>query len=327
MSEQASSSAAPVESAPTEESTSIVEESQQESIEGQAAAPQNAEKLKEVVQDAIEKGATKEEVKSLVKKFQLKVNGKTIEREVNLEDEDYLKNQLQLAEAARQKMQESAEIKKLMQQEFLRLQNDPWSVLAELGYDPDELAKARLEETLKQRSKSPEQIEKEKYLKELEEARKEAQRLKEEKEQLEFQKLQEQAAVQIEQEIISALDGHKTLPHSKHVVKRIADSMLWAMDNGFEEVTAEDVIPMVENELRDELNRFMEDMPDELLEKFISNKTFDRMKKKKSAAAKMPQQVPSLNAIKPTTNEVKAKKEEPPKRLPAKNFFKELGKR
>ena len=213
-----------------------------------------------------------------------------------------------------------------MQQEFLRLQQNPWEVLQELGYDPDEMSRARLEETVKQRSKPQEQIEKEKYQKELEEARAEAKKLKEEKENLEFSKLQEQAAVQIEQEIMSALDGHKSLPHSKHVVKRIADSMLWAMDNGFEDVTADDVIPLVENELRDELNRFMDDMPDELLERFISNQTFDRMKKKKSSANKIqPKAVPSINNIKPTTNEIKVKKEEPAKRIDNRNFFKKLG--
>lgn len=325
MSEENGGSA-PVEASSQEESTPVVDQSQQESAQESSAAPQSAEELKEVVQDAIENGASEKEVKKMIKEFKLKIDGKEVTRTVDLADEDFLRNQLQLAEVSKKRMQESAEIKKMFQQEFLRLQQNPWEVLQELGYDPDEMAHARLEQTVKQRSKPPEQVEKEKYLKELEDARAEAKKLKEEKEQLEFSKLQEQAAVQIESEIMSALDGHKTLPHSKHVVKRIADSMLWAMDNGFEDVSAEDVIPLVENELRDELNRFMDDMPDELLERFISNQTFERMKKKKGAAPKpQPKAVPSLNNIKPTTNEVKMKKEEPPKKIDARNFFKRLG--
>jgi hypothetical protein len=323
MSEENGGSA-PVEASSQEESTPVVEESQQEIA---APAAEVAEDLKDAVEEAIENGASKEEVKSIIKEYQLKVNGKVKNVKVDLSDDNYIKSQLQLAEAARERMQESAEIKKLMQQEFLRLQQNPWEVLQELGYDPDEMSRARLEETVKQRSKPQEQIEKEKYQKELEEARAEAKKLKEEKENLEFNKLQEQAAVQIEQEIISALDGHKSLPHSKHVVKRIADSMLWAMDNGFEDVTADDVIPLVENELREELNRFMDDMPDELLERFISNQTFDRMKKKKSSANKIqPKAVPSLSSIKPTANEIKVKKEEPPKRIDSRSFFKNLAK-
>jgi hypothetical protein len=71
----------------------------------------------------------------------------------------------------------------------------------------------------------------------------------------------------------------------------------------------------------------MDDMPDELLERFISNQTFDRMKKKKSSANKIqPKAVPSLSSIKPTANEIKVKKEEPPKRIDSRSFFKNLAK-
>ena len=114
MSEENGGSA-PVEASFQEESTPVVEESQQE-----LAAPvaEIAEDLKDAVEEAIESGASKEEVKSIIKEYQLKVNGKVKNVKVDLSDDNYIKSQLQLAEAARKRMQESAEIKKLMQQEF-----------------------------------------------------------------------------------------------------------------------------------------------------------------------------------------------------------------
>jgi hypothetical protein len=171
--------------------------------------------------------------------------------------------------------------------------------------------------------KSPEQVAQEKIQKELQEAREEARKLKEEKEGLEMSKLQEQAAVQLEEEIMGALDGHKTLPKSQYVVKRIADSMLWAMNNGFGDVSADDVVPLVEKEMRDELNRFMDEMPEDLMEKYIGQRNIDRMRKSRVAKAKAA--VPSVNDIKPTNKGLQAeKKEAPAQKIPARNFFKSL---
>lgn len=307
-------SSVPVESAPQESSQEVA-------AEGLGESSPEAQ-----IQAAAESGEISQaEANKLIKQFKLKVNGKEMVKEVDLSDEEYLKNQFQLAEAARKSMQESAELKKLYQKEVEKLKNNPWEILQELGLDPDELAESRLRSRVEEMKKSPEQVEREKIQRELELAREEARKLKEEKEQIEMSKLQAEAAEQLETEIMGALSAHKSLPQSQYVVKRIADSMLWAMNNGFEDVTAEDVVPLVEKEMRDELNKFMDEMPEDLMEKYIGQRNIDRLRKKRIAQSKA---APSAADIKPTTAAVKkelSSKQEPPKKIPAKDFFKNLG--
>lgn len=311
-------------SAPAESIESAPTESSEQSEQSQAQSPESIEAAAEQLQEAVENGElSKKEAQSLMKKFQLKVDGKTVEREIDLGDEDYIRQMLQLAEVSKSRMSETANIKKAFQSEMGRLKQDPWSVMKDLGLDPDELAEMRIQQRIEEMKKSPEQVAQEKIQKELQEAREEARKLKEEKENLEMSKLQEQAAVQLEEEIMGALDGHKTLPKSQYVVKRIADSMLWAMNNGFGDVSADDVVPLVEKEMRDELNRFMDEMPEDLMEKYIGQRNIDRMRKSRVAKAKAA--VPSVNDIKPTNKSLQAeKKEAPAQKIPARNFFKSL---
>ncbi len=285
------------------------------------AAPSTSE---EGINEALEAGdLSPQEAQKLIKKFDLKVRGKSISREYDLSDDNFLKDQFQLAEVAKMEMQNSAELKRAYQKEMERFKSNPWDVLKELGFDPDELAQSRIEQRIEEMKKSPEQLEKEQLQTELKAAREEAKKAKEEKDTIEMSKLQEQAAVQINSEISNAIAAHKTLPNSPYVTKRVADSMLWAMNNGYEDVTAEDVLPLVEQEMRAEMGQLYDEMPEELLEQYIGKKNIDRMRKRRVAAAK----VPSVNDIKPTagSNPSSAPKIGQPKL--AKDFFKNLGKK
>lgn len=328
MSESSSGGGAPAvqsSQAPVAENKSAASPADLNKPQASASAPQGAptEGVESAVQEALEAGDTAE-AQRLIKKFKLKVQGKEIEREVNLGDDDYLRNQFQLAEMSKRSMQESAELKKAYQTEIERMKKDPWSVLSELGLDPDSLAESRIQDRIDQMKKSPEQLEKEQYQKELREAREEARNLKDEKERLEMGKLQEQAQTQIQSEINEALSAHRSLPNSKYVVRKIADSMLWAMNNGFPDVTAQDVIPVVEQEMRKEFDQFYDEMPDEMLEKFIGQKTSERMRKRRLAKAKPN---PNVGQVKATTASNSVQSQEKSKeRLPSKDYFRQLAK-
>jgi hypothetical protein len=177
MSESNTGSAAPVESAPANAEIGSQEIS---TSNGNAQAGENLSAEQAQVQEALENGDAKE-AQRLVKKYQLKVRGKTVEREVDLSDDDFMKNQLQLAEMSKISMQEASELKKAYQKEMERFKSNPWEVLQDLGFDPDELAELRIQQRIEEMKKSPEQLEKEKYQKELEEARAEAKNLKKKK--------------------------------------------------------------------------------------------------------------------------------------------------
>jgi hypothetical protein len=308
------------------ESESQVEEQALPEDGGEQAAPSSEqEQLHDVVETALANGASEKEVKSLIREYQLKVNGKTISKKIDLSDEAGLKNELQLAAAARQSMQEASNLKKLYEKEVGRLKSNPWEVLQELGMDPDELAELRIQARIEEMKKSPDQLERERIQKELTAAREEARQLKEERETENFEKMKQQAAVQIESEIESALDAYKSLPKSRHIVKRIADSLLWAMDQGFENVTAEDVMPMVEKEWKEEMNRLMDDSSEDILEQMIGQRNLERMRAKRLAG--MNQAPKSASAIKSTSASIPKPSEKPAEKMKQREFFRSLGKK
>lgn len=293
---------------------------------GIAAQASSNNDLQEAVEDAIANGASEKEVKNLIKEFQLKVNGKIVNKKIDLSDENNLRNELQLAAAARQSMQEAANLKKLYESEVSRLKQDPFSVLAELGLDPDQLAEMRIQQRIEEMKKSPEQVEREKIQAELQAAREESRRLKEEREAEQFEKLKDQAAVQIETEIEQALDSHKTLPKSRHIVKRIADSMLWAINNGFEDVTAEDVMPLVEKEWRDEMSRLMDDSSEDILEQLIGQRNIDRLRAKRLNVMNT-SNAKTASSVKPTAASVQKQEEVKREKIKQRDFFKALGRK
>jgi hypothetical protein len=297
-----------------------------ESASEEVASSSQESELQEAVETALANGASEKEVKNLIKEFQLKVNGKIVNKKIDLSDENALRNELQLSAAARQAMQEAANLKKLYESEVSRLKQDPFSVLAELGLDPDQLAEMRIQQRIEEMKKSPEQIEREKIQAELQAAREEANKLRAEREAEQFEKLKDQAAAQIETEIEQALDAHKTLPKSRHIVKRIADSMLWAMNNGFDDVTAEDVMPLVEKEWRDEMSRLMDDSPEDILEQLIGQRNIERLRAKRLNAMST-SNAKTANSVKPTAASVQKKDESPKQKIKQREFFRSLGKK
>lgn len=304
----------------------VSEESISEESSNEASAANQQAELQEAVEDAIANGASEKEVKNLIKEFQLKVNGKLINKTIDLSDENNLKNELQLAAAARQSMQEAANLKKLYEKEVSRLRQDPFSVLQELGLDPDQLAEMRIQQRIEEMKKSPEQLERERIQAELQAAREEAKKLKEEREAEQFEKLKEQAAFQIESEIEQALDAHKTLPKSRHIVKRIADSMLWAMNNGFDDVSAEDVMPLVEKEWRDEMSRLMDDSPEDILEQLIGQRNIERLRAKRLNAMTA-SGAKTASSVKSTAASVQKQEDKKSEKIKQRDFFRSLGKK
>jgi hypothetical protein len=260
-------------------------------------ASETGSELEDQIAEAQANGASKKEIQKMIEKFELKVNGKNVVREIDLNDKEAIKRELQLALAGRQTMQEMAELKKLYTQEINRLRQDPFAVLQELGIDPDELSYSHLERKVQEAQKSPEEQERDRLQKELEELRGKAKQEEERRIQAEQSRLQEQAAKQLDDEIDEALDEYKHLPRSPRVVKHIASVMMWALDNGMEDITVKDVLPTVEKELKKEISDIIDNLPEDFIEEFIGQRGMEKMRKKRVAQAA--QQPKSVASIKP----------------------------
>ena len=303
-------------SAPSESGAPVIEHSAE--VSGSQGESSNNAQI-DAIADAVENGELSQaEAKSMIRKLQLKIDGKVVEREIDLDDEETLKNELQLAAKAKSSMQKAAEQEKLFKEILGKGKADIGQFMKEVyGIDPDEWAAAHIERKIEHMKKSPEVLEKERIQAELQAAREEAKKLKEEKEMAEMSKLQQEAMVGLQEEIAKAISAHTKLPNSKYVQKKMADAMLWAANNGFEDVTAEDVAQTVEAEMRQELNELYDQMPEEVLEAYVGKKNIDRLRKSRIAKAK---EVPSLSQVKQTAVKPEAPSK-PAEKISAKDFW------
>ena len=298
------------------------EESNEETVQAETAA-----ELKEEIEEAIEDGATKEEVKQMIEEYELKVNGKTVKRTVDLNDKENIKRILQREMAGQQSMQEAAELKKLYANEIERLKNDPWAVLSELGLDPNEVAENRIRNQIEELKKSPEQLENERIRKELSEARKKLEETEQKAQQSQWEKMQSQAATELDSEITQALDAYTSLPRSPEIIQKIADHMLWAIENaeslGIDpnDIKVTDVLPSVENELKTQFNSMFDMLGEEAFEAYIGKRNVERMRKKRLNTVK----TNNITNVKSVANNV-VKESSEADRKKSRDYFKNLGK-
>lgn len=318
MSDAAQGAAAPQSPTPSEASASVEAQSTPEVAQSQEGAPvaNLNEGQQEAVEQAIAEGASAAEVKQLIKEFKLKVNGKEVVKKYK-NDEELIRD-LQLGMANQGGMAKARELEKLYEKEIKRLQQNPWEVLQELGHDPLKLSESKLQEWVEEQKKSPEQVEFEKMQRELQSAREELKRQKEESEQSRMTQLQKQAAAEIDKQIQDELSAHKTLPNSRKTVSKIADALLWAMENGFPDATVKDVIPMVEQDIRDEMNEFVTNLPEEVMEQYFGQKNIERLRKKRIAQAR----AQATNAVQMPEVSRPAQPKEEKQKISARDFFK-----
>lgn len=271
---------------------------------------------------------TKTEAKKKLKQIKIKFDGKESMEDLPFEiDEDnaagieYLQKQVQMAKLAGSRSKESADLKKDVESFFKALTTDTKKVLAELGIDPKKFAEDVINQEIEESAKSPEQKEKEKLMAELEEMRAKLKEEEEHKKSAEMNRLQERFALELDQDITSALQSSSKLPKSPYVIKRIADAMILAHKNGYTNAKATDIVPIVEKEILEEIQGMFGAAPEDALEAILGQQNMERLRKKRVQNAK--KTVENASSIKTTGNDLKAKEEaeEKRKKLTYREFF------
>jgi hypothetical protein len=262
------------------------------------------------------------------KAYKLKVGGKDVEV-----DESELLKRAQMGYSADEKWQEAAKMRKQMDGFIQLLQRDPAKALEQMGYDVDKMAEERIQQRIAEMQKSPEQLEREKLQRELKEMKERDAAREEEYRAKETQRIQDQYAIELENDISSALDNNSYgFPKTPYVVKRIADTMILAVQQGIatnnqrlKNITAKDVLPIVEAEIKQELSDMYSASPDEVFEQLIGKERLNKYRKSKIKKAAAPK---SASDVKQTgTKELKKIQEsqQPAKKISSKDFFKTLG--
>lgn len=263
--------------------------------------------------------AEKKEAEKQLKKLQIKANGRIYNEEFDPNDDEYLTRQLSKARAFDNTAAEKAQLEKEVRNFVEELRKNPRRVLSDptIGLDLKKLAASIIEEEIENSKKSPEQLAKEKLEAELKEMKEKYDREKEETRQKDFERLQQQEFERYDMLMTQALD--KTdLPKSPYVVKKMADYMLMGLQEGYD-VSPEDVLPLVREEIQSDLKEMFQVMPDEVVEKLIGKDKLNSIRKKNLAKAK--QVPPSVNKIAPDTGKTVKSEEKPVKKMSYRDFF------
>ena len=276
----------------------------------------NDEEAKAQVQEKLEDDAKKGKAFELMV---LEVNGE----EITLNTPEEAKKYAQMGFDANKKWQEAATMKKDLEGFVGLLQSDPSQALELLGIDLDEFAEGHINKRIKDMEKSPEEKAQEAIQKELEDARKKLKEMEDQKKDAEFQELIKAEKEKFNNELQDALKEFKTLPNSKYVVKRTADIMRYAIQNGRPNITVKEILPIVEKEIRSDFNEILRSAPDDIIESFIGKDILSRMREKRiEEYKKTPQTTQNIKAT-GTQEQAKPKKKE---KVSSRDFFKKIGK-
>lgn len=292
----------------------------EESIDVEEASD---EELAEAVESdeltAEEQQAAKVELK---KRMKFKINGRDVERDIDLNDEKGLHELLQKGFAADERFQNASKLESKMKEFAQLMQHDPMAALIAAGHDPDKMTEAYMKKRVEELSKSPEQLHVEKLQKEIEKERKLRESLENEKLTAEQQRVEAEYARQLDDEITSAL-ATSELPKSPYVIKRIAENLMLGIEQGHEDLSVQDVLPIVERQIKEEIQQMFEAMPEDVIEKVLGTNVSQKLRKRRiNSMKKTPD---TANSVKPTgQSEMKkaSAKDEPAKPTKAKDFFK-----
>lgn len=258
--------------------------------------------------------------------YNLKIDGKEERYDLDLDNEEEVMKHLQLSKAASKRMQESAELKKGVQEFLEALRADPGKVLSDprLNISPEarqKLAEAIINKDIEEMNKSPEQKEKERIQKEYETLKAQFEEEKKARSDAEFQRLQEQQSVQLDTEISGAIES-SGLPKTARTVRYVAEALMFCLQNNID-LSAKELMPYVKKQTLSEFKEMISSLPDEEFEGWLGKDQISRIRKRSIQRAKAPASPASIKA----TAAANASKEEAKKeKIPMRDFMKRLGK-
>jgi hypothetical protein len=268
--------------------------------------------------------AVKSEAKR-IRELKLKVHGQEYTEELPFEIEEdpevveYLTKQLQLSKAAQRAMQEKSTFEKQVGQFFQDMKSNTKAKLIELGIDPREFAASVIEEEIRKAEMSPEQLKQMELEQELNRLKEEAKNREEQFNQRELERVRAVEFEKIDTQMTQALD-RSDLPRKPYVVRKMAEYMLIGANNGID-LSPEDVLPLVRQDLLGDLQEVIGSLPEDKAEEFIGKEVLNRFRKKNLAKAKQPTTPASVKSSIKDIGNTKAKAAQPSDKVDYKKFF------
>lgn len=295
-------------------------------VEGDEVTEANSVATDEVAKEASE----------LLRKLSLKVDGEEIEEELPFdlspEHQEWMVKQLQLAKMANKRAQEAAEIKKQSQSAekdinefFDLLKENPADMLEKLGVDVKGFAEKVVDGEFEKMQMTEEERKIQELTEQLEAIKKKEEAAKKLAEEKELQALTQKFQMEFEQDLMGALN-ESALPKNPEIIKRTTSLMRIALQNKIP-LKFKDIIPVVQNDIKNELSALLGHFPLDVIEKLLSDEKIGelskRRRKAKEAVKKTQEAPPTANDIKDTGESSKQSKPKG-RTKSARDFFKNL---
>jgi hypothetical protein len=296
----------------------------EQSIDGTNSEATETEETVEVEAKDSPKEEIKAQIQEMKKKLKLKVDGREIEEEIDLNNEEYLREMLQKGKSADSKFQKASQIEKQMNQLIKLFKENPEEALLKMGHDPDKLMEQRIERRIKEMEMSPEQKKLAEMERQLAEKESKLKQIEQERHEAEKARMQEEFSRKLDTEITEALSTSK-LPKSPYVLNRLANTMLDAMKMGYEDVSAKDILPIIEKQINTEIQEMFSAMPEEVIEAMLGQNVTEKLRKHRlSKMKKAPETASSVKATGKSEEKAKTVEKEA-KKIDAREFFKNFG--
>lgn len=307
------------------------EENQGQSAPIQEVAPQTQEGQEQLSQDTSAQATptTPQEQKiesKRLQKLKLKVYGEEMDEDLpdflkvdeSPEAVEYLTKQFQMAKAAQRAMQENSSYKNQVQQFFNGFKADTRAALEQMGIDPKQFAAAVIEDEIKKSQMSPEQRRAEDAEAKLKKFEDERKKEKDELGKKEQERMQQLEYDKINTQFERALEK-SSLPKEAYIVKKMAEYMLIASKQDVE-LSAEEVLPLVEQEIKSDIQALIRALGEDKVEEFVGKDVFNKIRKKNIAKSKNTPAT-AIAQIRDTGQTSKGKDSATPEKKSLKDFF------
>jgi len=294
-------------------------------------APKQAAAAQAVLNDPNAPKAAKVEAKKTLKSLTLKIDGQDYVENLPFELPDdpkikeYLTRELQMAKMGQKRAQSYSELEKDVQKLAKQIKEDPFKVLSDpaFGVDVKDAIKKYIETEIENSQKSPEQLALEAAKEELRQLREKQENESKTREEQERQAMADKYEREFDDQITNALNSNK-IPRSPAAVKKILDYAQLAV-NANKEVSINDIIPFVAEELKNDYREHALALPEDALEEFFGKEIVDRLRKTAVKRVKTAaNQNPAVKAPgkAPSTGKVAEPEKKEEKKVTYKQFFK-----
>ena len=229
-----------------------------------------------------------------------------------------------MARMGQKRAQHAANLEKEVGQLINDMRTNPFKVLSDpaINVDVKNAVKQYIEQEIENSNKSPEQLALEAAKEELRQLKLKQETDEKSRSEQEKQALADKYEKEYDEQITQALETNK-IPRSPAAVKKIlAYAELAVAAN--KEVSINDILPFVREELVSDYREHAKALPDDALEEFFGKELIDRLRKSTVRKAKAASQNPALKAPAKAPNTGKAgepvKAED--KKVTYKQFFK-----